>query len=117
MILVADPRYEREIYHDHGNRPIGQDQTDVLIFCEPLHSLPDHITVKLVINYGSAWKVAMIKENGASPGQGEQEGRAARDTVWPILRTPADRPGRGSRGAPGPARISDTAGTVPEPAH
>jgi len=31
MIVVADPRYEREIYHDHENGLTGQDQTDVLI--------------------------------------------------------------------------------------
>jgi len=35
MIVVADPRYEREIYHDHGNGLIGQDQTDLLIICRP----------------------------------------------------------------------------------
>jgi hypothetical protein len=23
MIVVADPRYKREIYHDHGNLPRG----------------------------------------------------------------------------------------------
>jgi hypothetical protein len=35
-IVVAGPRYKREIYHDHGNGLMRQDQTYVLIICEPL---------------------------------------------------------------------------------
>jgi hypothetical protein len=35
MIVVADPRDKREIYHDHGNGPHTQDQTNVLIICGP----------------------------------------------------------------------------------
>jgi hypothetical protein len=41
MIVVADPRNKREIYHDHGNGPMPQDQIDVLIFCEPLLLAPE----------------------------------------------------------------------------
>jgi hypothetical protein len=42
--VVADPRYKREIYRDHGNGLIGEDQTDVLIIGKPYFVLmhPDH---------------------------------------------------------------------------